>query len=359
MIKIHNIYLLKKFIRKILTVSGVFFVLVIIVNLIEEANFLKNTDSNFFTPLILTILNSPSLLNEMMPFIFLISTQFFFIDIYENKEIFTLKQFGLDNFAILKFLSLISFILGILIVTLFYNFSSILKNQYLKIKNNYTTDSKYLAVITKNGLWIKDNSENGTVIVNADKIENNHLFNLSITKLNKDFEIEKNIIAEKSNVNDFTWKIYNAIVTKSNNSSKKFKTLTFESNFNSERINNLFSDLSSLTFFELQKLKDDYKEIGYSIDDIDIQAHKYYSLPFLLMAMTIVSIIIMINNKFKNNLLINILIGIFFSVLIYYISHFSNILGSNGKLPIIVSVWFPVFIILLISSIGIVRLNEK
>ena len=359
MIKIHKIYLLKKFIRKILTVSGVFFVLVMIVNLIEEANFLKNTDSNFFTPLILTILNSPSLLNEMMPFIFLISTQFFFIDIYENKEIFTLKQFGLDNFAILKFLSLVSFILGVLIVTLFYNFSSILKNQYLKIKNNYTTDSKYLAVITKNGLWIKDNSENGTVIVNADKIENNYLFNLSITKLNKEFEIEKNIIAEKSNVNDFTWEIYNAVVTESNNSSKKFKTLAFESNFNSERINNLFSDLSSLTFFELQKLKEDYKEIGYSIDDIDIQAHKYYSLPFLLMAMTIVSIIIMINNKFKNNLLINILIGIFFSVLIYYISHFSNILGSNGKLPIIVSVWFPVFIILLISSIGIVRLNEK
>ena len=359
MIKIHKIYLLKKFIRKILTVSGVFFVLVMIVNLIEEANFLKNTDSNFFTPLILTILNSPSLLNEMMPFIFLISTQFFFIDIYENKEIFTLKQFGLDNFAILKFLSLVSFILGLLVVILFYNFSSILKNQYLKIKNNYTTDSKYLAVITKNGLWIKDNSENGTVIVNADKIENNHLFNLSITKLNKNFEIEKNIIAEKSNVNDFTWEIYNAVVTEPNNSSTKFKTLAFESNFNSERINNLFSDLSSLTFFELQKLKDDYKEIGYSIDDIDIQAHKYYSLPFLLMAMTIVSIIIMINNKFKNNLLINILIGIFFSVLIYYISHFSNILGSNGKLPIILSVWFPVFILLLISSIGIVRLNEK
>ena len=146
MIKIHKIYLLKKFIRKILTVSGVFFVLVMIINLIEEANFLKNTDSNFFTPLILTILNSPSLLNEMMPFIFLISTQFFFINIYENKEIFTLKQFGLDNFAILRFLSLVSFILGILIVTLFYNFSSILKNQYLKIKNNYTTDSKYLSL---------------------------------------------------------------------------------------------------------------------------------------------------------------------------------------------------------------------
>ena len=359
MIKIHKLYLFKKFIKKIFTISGVFFVLVMIINLIEEANFLKNTESSFFTPLILTFLNSPSLLNEMMPFIFLISTQFFFIDLYENKEIYTLKQFGLDNFTLLRFLSLISFILGLFIVIFFNNFSSILKNQYLKIKNNYTTDNKYLAVITKNGLWIKDNSKNGTVIVNADKIENGYLYNLSITKLTNKFEIEKNIIAEKSDINDYNWKIFNAIVTEANNNTKKFENLRFDSNFNFERINNLFSDLSSLTFFELLKLKEDYKVIGYSVDDIDIQAHKYYSFPFLLMAMTIISIIIMINNKFKNNLLVNILIGIFFSVLIYYISHFSNILGSNGKLPIILSVWFPVFILFLISSIGIVRLNEK
>ena len=359
MIQIFRLYLLKKFIKKIFVVSGVFFVLVMIINLIEEANFLKDTESNFFTPLILTFLNSPSLLNEMMPFIFLISTQFYFIDLYENKEIFTLKQFGLDNFAILKFLSIVSFTLGLLIVILFYNFSSILKNQYLKIKNNYTSDNKYLAVITKNGLWIKDNSENGTVIINADKIEDGYIYNLSITKLNDKFEVQKNIIAEKSNINDYKWKIFNAVVTESDNNTKKFQNLTFDSNFNFERINSLFSDLSSLTFFELIKLKKDYKVIGYSVDDIDIQTHKYYSLPFLLMAMTIVSIIIMINNKFKNNLLVNILIGIFFSVLIYYISHFSNILGSNGKLPIILSVWFPVFILLLISSIGIIRLNEK
>ena len=47
-----------------------------------------------------------------------------------------------------------------------------------------------------------------------------------------------------------------------------------KSNFDLERINNLFSDLSSLTYFELLKLEDDYKSIGYSIDEIEIQKHK-------------------------------------------------------------------------------------
>ena len=78
-INIHKQYLLKKFLKKFFLVSGIFLILILIINLIEEANFLKNSDTNFITPLILSSLNAPSLLYEMFPFIFLISTQFFFI----------------------------------------------------------------------------------------------------------------------------------------------------------------------------------------------------------------------------------------------------------------------------------------
>ena len=53
-------------------------------------------------------------------------------------------------------LSVIAIITGIFVTTLFYNLSSNFKNIYLEIKSKYTTDGKYLAVITKNGLWIRD-----------------------------------------------------------------------------------------------------------------------------------------------------------------------------------------------------------
>ena len=105
-----------------------FFILVLILNLLEEINFLKDSETNFITPFLLTLLNSPSLLREMLPFIFLISTQFFFMDIYENKEILTLKQFGLDNLSLLKFLSLTSFLYGIFIIIFF-----IISLQFVKI----------------------------------------------------------------------------------------------------------------------------------------------------------------------------------------------------------------------------------
>ena len=359
MFSTHLKYLFKKFTKKLLLLSFVFFILVLIINLIEESNFLKESETTWLTPIILTFLNAPSLLYEMFPFIFLISTQFFFIDIYENREIDTLRIFGMNNFSLLKFLITTTFIFGLFIITIFYNFSSILKNEYLKIKNNYAEDNKYLAVITKNGIWIKDTFDDEIIIINADKIIDEFLINSSITKLDKNFNIKENIIAERINIKDKTWKLSNVITTDINNFSNKHESLTINSNFDLEKVNNLFSDLSSLTYFELLKLQKDYISIGYSIDDIEIQKHKFYSLPILLVIMTIIGSIIMIYNKFKKNLLLNLFYGILFSVVVYYLSHFSNLLGENGRFPLILSVWFPIIVLMSTSIIGVIRINEK
>jgi lipopolysaccharide export system permease protein len=358
-INIHKQYLLKKLSKKIFLISCIFLILVMIINLIEEANFLKESSSSFLVPILLTFLNSPSLLYEMFPFIFLLSTQFFYIEIYENREIDTLKQFGIDNLSMLKFTSLASFIFGFLIIIVFYNFSSILKNQYLKIKNEYSGDKKYLAVITKNGIWIKDNSNKGSIIINSDQIQGKYLINTSITIFNKNFEIQKNIIAKKIDIETKNWKLYDVLVTEVKNVSKKHEKYSFNSNFDLEKVSNLFSDLTSLTYFELLKLEKDYKSIGYSIDEIKIQKQRIYSYPILLCIMTIIGSIIMINNKFKKNILFNIFIGIFFSVLIFYLGNFANILGENGKLPLFLSVWFPIFVLIILSIIGLIKINEK
>ena len=48
----------------------------------------------------------------------------------------------------------------------------LMKNSYLLIKNKYSSDNKYLAVITENGLWIKDEIENKINIINAGKVNN-------------------------------------------------------------------------------------------------------------------------------------------------------------------------------------------
>ena len=120
-------------------------------------------------------MSSPSIIFEMFPFIFLISTQFFFIKLFNNNEINIFKYSGLNNLNIIKILSIISFLIGIIIIFLFYNLSSNLQSYYLEIKNQFSKDKTYLAVINKNGLWIKDIYNDKVSIINSALIEDNFL----------------------------------------------------------------------------------------------------------------------------------------------------------------------------------------
>ena len=62
---------------------------------------------------------------------------------------------------------------------------------------------------------------------------------------------------------------------------------------------------------------------------------------------------------FNKPKIFHIILGILLSVIIYYINFFSTVLGENGKISTTLSVWMPLLIIILISSIGLVRINEK
>ena len=86
-----------------------------------------------------------------------------------------LKNFGIDNFKILGIIAVVSFVISLILIIFFYNFSAKLKHIYLEIKNNFASDNKYLAVITENGIWIKDEINRNINIINADSIEGNVL----------------------------------------------------------------------------------------------------------------------------------------------------------------------------------------
>ena len=148
-----------------------------------------------------------------------------------------------------------------------------MKNIYLEIKNNYSSDNKYLAVITNNGLWIKDFIGQEIRIINASKIDQNFLVDVIISEFDKNFVLNRNIKSDKIDIKKNEWAIYNPkIYTNNDTETKEF--IQIKSNFNYQRIQNLFSNLSSLSLIELIELRNNYKQINYSTTEIDLQLQK-------------------------------------------------------------------------------------
>ena len=356
--KIYKKHIINDFLKLLLIISSIFFVLVLLLNLFEELNFFKDTNQSIYYPLLLNILNAPSILINIFPFIFLISTQFLLINLIEKNELIILKNFGIDNFRLIAIISIVSFIASLFLIIFFYNFSAKLKHFYLDIKNDFATDNKYLAVITENGIWIKDEINNNKIIINAKLIEGNILKEVVITKFDNNFLPKEYIYGEIVDIKKKIWIIEKAIIIE-NNVRKIKNDFLFESNFNSEKINTLFSNLTSLTIWELFNLRDEYASVGYSVNEINLHLQKIYSFPVYLTILTIFASVLMLNVPFNKPKFFYLLMGIFLSVLIFYINHFSSLLGENNKLPITLSVWLPHVIVSILTGIGMVRINEK
>ena len=351
-------FLSKIYLNSFFYVSLIMFSLIFILNLLSELDFFKDINVNSYFPIYLSLLNSPTFIFEMFPFIFLISTQLFFITLFNNNQLSIFKYSGLKNSKILFIISLMSFILGMVIVTLFYSLSSSLKNFYLDLKSNYTMDGKYLAVITKNGLWIKDIIDDKILIINSVKIDQNYLIDAYISEFNSNFEIKRNIVSPKIDISKKNWIIFNAKVF-NKNTKQKFETLEMNTNFDYLIVQSLFSNLSSLSILELLELRKNYKSLNYSLIEIDIQLLKLISFPIYLMLMTVFSSIIMMSTKQLKSSILKISIGLFFSVLIYYLFNFFNVLGKTEKINLFISVLLPIVLLTVVNSLMVRRFNEK
>ena len=359
MIKVYQFYLIKSYWKSLFFVSLIFFSLSIILNIFEEVSFFKDIKVNSLYPVFLTLLTAPTIVYETFPFIFFISTQFLFIRLMDKEELDIFKKISLSNIKLIGILSISSFIISLILVTIFYNLASDLRFMYLEMKNKYSGDNKYLAVVTENGLWIKDEINGYTNIINAEKIDGKYLKKVTINQFSSDYTNINNIVADEINIENTDWLILRGSFSKINQSLKVKENVTFRSNFDAEQIKKMFSDLSSLNIIQLNKLKKDYDNLGYSLTNINIHIQKLVAYPIYLTVMTIFASVVMLNIKRNKSKLFHIVLGVLLSVLIYYVNYFSSLLGQNERLPEIMSIWSPLIIISLFCAIGLVRINEK
>ena len=120
-------FLITNFFKAFFYVFLIIFSLSFIINLLSELDFFKEINVDAYYPIYMSLINSPSLIFEMFPFIFLISTQVFFINLFNQNQIEIFKYSGLKNSKILLIITVLSFVMGLIIKILLSTLSFIHK----------------------------------------------------------------------------------------------------------------------------------------------------------------------------------------------------------------------------------------
>ena len=356
-----NKYLAKEFFKIVINTSLTFFCLGFVLNLFEEINFFKDLEVGINIPIILSALFVPSLLYNMFPFVILISGIWFFLKIKKTDEIIALKVSGISNFSIIIIPSIVSIMLGIFIITAFNPITSVLVKKYEIIKGSYEKDQEYLAAITVNGIWIKEKNINKNNIIRSSNLNNENLIRVTIYEFDKENNFVKRIEAKSANISSFNWilKDVTIIDADGNYLSSNISRLDYISMYDIQKIKSLYSNLDTISFWNLKNEIRLLEDRGYSTRAMQAKFQRSLAFPFFLLSMVLLSGVFTLGMTFKENNWSYVFIAIITSVLIFYFNDFSAALGKTEKLPILISVWMPIVIIFIFSGAGVIHANQK
>ena len=359
-------YLSYEFAKCLLIIFSIFLSISLLTNFVEELIFFQNKaiDNLVLNLTILTAAKTINTLLESSVFIFLFAGIFFFVKFLKNNELNSIKLSGISNLLSILTPALLSFCIGIFIIFAITPISAEGIKFYEKYKRNYSQNDN-LIVINDSGLWFMEKNQEIFKIIRADKIIDNDFskfYNSTIYILDTDFNFLNRYDSKLIFINKKEWILENTKVLSENQNTQKInqeKEYTLNSSIDMNEIKNLFTNASTISFWEILNSIKKLNDRGYSGDELKIKFHKYLSLPIYLFSMIILATVFTINIKKNYSNYIYVFFGIILGIVIYFLNDLSIALGIAGKMPLSISVWIPIFLIIVISLINLIKINEK
>jgi len=352
-----NKYLSSEFLKITTLVTLIFFSLGFILNLFEEINFFKDYDVGINVPIFMSALFVPNFIYNIFPFIILISGIWFFLKIKKNDEIIAIKAAGMSNFSVISVPSILSLIIGIFFITSVTPITSELVKKYESIKNSYEKEQESLASVTVNGIWIKEKN----FIIQALSLSEETLNGVTIYVFDDRYNFIKKIDSKEADISSTNWLIKDAKITdhEGKKTNEVIGDIYFKSFYDFEKIKSLYSNLDTVSFWNIKQEIKILEDRGYSTNEMRAKMHRSFAFPMFLLGMVLLGGVFTLGMTFKESNWSYVFLAIITSVLVFYLNDFSAALGKTDKLPIELSVWMPIIIIFIFSTVGMIHANQK
>ena len=357
-------YLIKEFCYSLIIFLSIFLSIIVLTTYIEEIFFFRErniSDNLFFKTFILSLIKTPTLLFNMTPFIFLFASIFFFVKLLRSNEITPLSLSGFSSSFVTLVPALFSFFLGIFLIFFFTPISSELSKYYESIKQKYIENDN-LIIMSNTGLWLKENNKhyNETHIIRANRVKNQNFDkfeNLTIYRFNSENSLISRIDAKEALIENGKWKVKEGIILK-DTLSNKISNFELKTNINIMYLKKFFVNSNIFSIWNVYEQIKKIQNRGYYGQELIITFNKYLSLPILLFSMVVIATLPTIRSRHQYNNFIYSFFGVLLGIFIYFLIDLSVAVGKSGKIPLVLSVWAPIIIIITLSMYRLIKDND-
>ena len=225
-------------------------IFIIFINLLELSRVISDENKNLVNYIYFSILKFPSILNEIVPFVTIISVAFLIRNLINNNEFVSMRNLGFSIFDIFLPISIAIFVMSIFFLFFINPIAAILEKEY-QTKFEKNESSLYSIKISDNEMWIKneiDHEKSSFINIKNINLKNMNATDIKILLVSNDSN--KFIMAEKGEFKNNLFKLNNVkFYDFRNEEYNNLQNYNLLINFNKENLVNSISKYKLIPFY--------------------------------------------------------------------------------------------------------------
>jgi lipopolysaccharide export system permease protein len=361
-----HLYFARKTLMALAMVAGILCTITLMIEMIEQIRIFGSAELSLGTLFYLSVLRIPYTLYKIFPIVMIISTLVLFLGLARSSELVVTRAAGRSALRALKSPLLVAFFTGILVVAVLNPLVSATSREFDKLKAKYLDENSQIFSVSDEGLWLRQGSENGQVVVRASQsnLDGSTLFDVTFLGFSKDGAPDFRIEATSARLEPGVWKIQNAkrwSLAKGGNPEARSKTLeTFDlpTTLTLDEIHDTFSTPSAVPIWQIPSFINRLERAGFSARSYKMWFQSELALPLTLVAMMLIGAgFTMRHTRFGNTASL-VVTALLLAFAFFFLRNFASILGENGEIPIGLAAWAPPVAVILAALALLLHLED-
>ena len=357
-------YFARRFAMTFLGVAGIFFLIMIFVDLVDQLRRYGNTEATFLDLLSLSLLNVPQGFYQIMPLITILASIALFLSLARSSELVVTRAAGRSALAALVSPLVVMLVIGLLLVAIMNPIVASTSREYEARSDALRGDTSVLA-IGSSGLWLRQGDANGQTVMQAQSanLDGTRLRNVTFLSFAPEGGPQRRIAASSAQLTDGAWVLRNtkswALRAETIPEAGAISSLqvSVPTTLTGDQIRDSFGTPSSIPIWELPAFISRLQEAGFSAQRHVVWFHGELSMPAFLVAMVLIGASFTLRHQRVGRTGMMVMFAVLLAFVLYFLRSFALVLGENGQLPVILAAWAPP-VAAMGLSLGILLHNE-
>ncbi len=341
-------YFAMRFLKTFGGVLGIFVLILVFLDLVEQLRRFANTPATFADIMGLTLLNVPQGIYAILPLIMIIATIALFLGLSRSSEMVVTRAAGRSAVRALMSPLLMAFLIGVIGVAVINPIVAATSREFEARSNAFKGQDRVLT-LGSTGLWLRQGDVTGQTVIRAEtaNLDGTELQNVTfLTFSTAGLPVERTAAAnavltggawELSDVK--IWPLIGARTPEAN--AMLLDTHTIPSTLTADQIRDSFGTPSSIPIWEIPAFINRLQTAGFSAQRHQVWLQMELAMPVFLVAMMMIGASFTVRHQRGGRTGLMVLFAIMLSFGTYFVRNFAQIMGENGQLPPALAAWAP------------------